>query len=107
MQKIYQLQGCKFSLERERDGAGNSGPAWSLFNSEESIKREKYVWVKDIKRGEIRIGCGIRVGSITSGSWWQCTGVTEILDTSDVDENGEYEWVKFMTGNSTYTATGF
>lgn len=112
MKKSYQLSGGRFSLFRERDNRGDSGPSWSLFDADATIKSKQYQWVNDARPGEVRIGCGIRVGSLTARTysaqdWWQCSGVSEILETSEVDENGEYEWIRFKTNKSTYKVEGF
>jgi len=109
--KKYQLSGGHFSLFRDRDHMGDSGPSWEIYDIDKSLDSGKYEWIEDADPGEVRIGCGIRVGSnnartYSEQDWWQCSGVTEILETSDVDENGKYAWIKFKTGNSIYTAKG-
>jgi hypothetical protein len=88
----------RYSLIRERDGAGDSGPMCQILELEEGynpIPNETYP----------RVGCGVRVGSpygrsYSSQDWWQTTPVTEILEES-VDRGG-YRIVKFKTKNSVY-----
>jgi len=82
----------RFSLVRERDGAGDSGPMCQI------LDRESYTAIKGEYRP--RVGCGVRVGSyagrtFVSQDWWQTTPVTEIL--------GEREdYIRFKTRNSIY-----
>lgn len=102
--KSVVLKPGRFSIQRERDGAGDSGPMWRLFDYDKSVEAVDYFWIEDAEPGEIRIGCGIRCGSINGRSfsgqdWWQTTGVTEILEVND-----DKTEVKFKTGNSIYTA---
>ena len=88
----------RYSLVRERDGVGDSGPMCHILDAESwtPIEGETYP----------RVGCGVRVGSYYARSysgqdWWQCTPITEILEES-VDDEG-YRTAKFKTRNSVYT----
>lgn len=88
----------KYSLIRERDGVGDSGPMCLIldFSSYTPIEGETYP----------RVGFGVRVGSyyartFSGQDWWQTTPITEILEES-VDTEG-YRTVKFKTRNSVYT----
>lgn len=88
----------RYSLIRERDGVGDSGPMCHILDAESwtPIEGETYP----------RVGCGVRVGSYYARSysgqdWWQTTPITEILEES-VDTEG-YRTVKFKTRNSVYT----
>jgi len=56
--------------------------------------------VKSMETGRPKIGCSVRVGSLTARSycaqdWWMTTEVTEILEDTE-------DKVKFKTKNSTY-----
>jgi hypothetical protein len=86
-----------YSLVRERDGVGDSGPMCEIIDAEsyKPIPNEVYP----------RVGCAVRVGSMcartySSQDWWCTTPVTEILEEW-LDEDG-YSHVKFKTKNSTY-----
>jgi len=88
----------RYSLIRERDGVGDSGPMCQILDYEswKPIEGETYP----------RVGCGVRVGSYIARTysgqdWWQCTPITEILEES-VDDEG-YRTVRFKTRNSVYT----
>lgn len=88
----------RYSLVREGDHMGDSGPMCQI------LDRESYMPIE----GETypRIGCGVRVGSyygrtFDSQDWWQTSPVTEILEES-VDDEG-YRTVKFKTRSSVYT----
>ena len=88
----------RYSLVRDRDGVGDSGPMCHILDAESwtPIEGETYP----------RVGCGVRVGSYYGRSysgqdWWQCTPIAEILEES-VDDEG-YRTVKFKTRNSIYT----
>jgi len=105
MQEVT-LKPGRYSLARESDNAGDSGPAWGCYKGKESIAENEYVWVKNAA-GLIKVGCGIRVGSITARSyshqdWWQCSPVTEILEVNEDNTR-----VKFKTSNSVYVAKSF
>lgn len=86
-----------YSLIRETDGAGDSGPMCEIldFESYKPIPGETYP----------RVGCGVRVGSYyvrtySGQDWWQTSPITEILEES-VDRDG-YRIVRFKTRNSVY-----
>jgi hypothetical protein len=87
-----------YSLVRELDGVGDSGPMCQILDPDEGyhpIPNETYP----------RVGCGVRVGSFYARTysmqdWWQTTPVTEILEEW-VDNEG-YSHVKFKTKNSIY-----
>ena len=84
-----------YSLRRDRDGAGDSGPmslvAWQLEDG--TIKYEH--------GARPRVGAIVMVGSLGGRSYaaqdyWATTTVTEIL------EDTEFR-MRFKTGNSVYT----
>ena len=83
-----------YSLRRDRDNAGDSGPLCiALWEEDGELKSE--LWARP------RVGVQIRVGALIARTyeaqdWWQTTEITEII--SDTEEE-----VKFKTGNSTYT----
>ena len=88
----------RYSLVRDSDGIGDSGPMCQILNEEnyQPIPDEVYP----------RIGCGIRVGSFYARSysgqdWWQTSPITEILQET-INDDG-YWTVKFKTKHSTYT----
>lgn len=88
----------RYSLIREHDGVGDSGPMCQIldFESYKPIEGETYP----------RVGCGVRVGSYMARTysgqdWWQTSPITEILEES-VDDEG-YRTVKFKTRSSVYT----
>ena len=88
----------RYSLVRDRDGAGDSGPMCHILDAESWTPIEGETYPK--------VGCGVRVGSYYGRSysgqdWWQCTPIAEILEES-VDDEG-YRTVKFKTRNSVYT----
>ena len=93
------LEGSRFGISRERDGAGDSGMMLSSLDPEQGYKP-----VGD--NGEIRVGCRIKCGTPyarTFGQgWWMTTVVTEILEVSE-----DRTFVRFKTGNSIYQARGF
>jgi len=99
---VIEIEGTRYSLERERDGAGDSGPMLTPFDWD----TRKAVG----KNGTIQIGLGVKCGSLmarTFGSdWWLTTPVTEIIAQGKNDD-GEGSWVQFRTGNSVYTVRGF
>lgn len=87
----------RYSLVREKDGRGDSGPMCEILDAESymPIPNEDYP----------KIGCGVRVGSpygrtYSMQDWWQTSPVTEILEET-IDDKG-YWTVKFKTKNSTY-----
>lgn len=83
-----------YSLVRESDGAGDSGPLSTLY----WMENEEVKWEHNAKP---RLGCSVRVGSITGRTfamqdYWTTTPVTEILEETDTE-------VKFKTrSNSIY-----
>lgn len=88
----------RYSLIRESDGAGDSGPMCQILDEEsyQPIPNETYP----------RVGCGVRVGSpygrtYSAQDYWQTTPITEIIEESINDEG--YWTVKFKTKNSIYT----
>ncbi len=87
----------KYSLVRDSDNAGDSGPMCQILDAESytPIEGETYP----------RVGCGVRVGSYIARTysmqdWWQTSPVTEILEET-VDENG-LRTCRFKTRSSTY-----
>lgn len=87
----------KYSLYREDESFGDSGPMCEILDSEsyKPIKGEYYP----------RVGCGVRVESFhgrtySNQDWWQTSLVTEILEES-VDDKG-HRTMKFKTRNSVY-----
>jgi len=87
----------RYSLIRESDGIGDSGPMCEILDNESytPIPNETYP----------RVGCGVRVGSpyarsYSSQDWWQTSPVTEILEES-MDSDGN-RTVKFKTRSSIY-----
>ena len=88
----------RYSLVRERDGAGDSGPMCQILDPEsyQPIPDEDYP----------KVGCGVRVGShygrtYAMQDWWQTSPVIEILEESINDQG--YWTVKFKTRSSIYT----
>jgi len=83
-------------LRRTRDNAGYQG------SSSEIIAWNDDGTVKSIKQGRPEVGCSVRVGTVTAGTfsnidWWMTTEVTEIMeDTPDKvrfkTKNSEYVW---------------
>lgn len=107
----FKLKGGRFSITRERDGAGDSGMLFrSLKWPEDTTKK---CTIDDLERvgetGEIIVGCCMYCGShyartMQTQDWWLTTEVTEILETGE-DERGS--WARVKTGNSIYLAKGF
>lgn len=91
-------------LERERDGAGDSGPMlvqYGYTNNELETHTPKDL-------SDLKVGFCVRVGSLTARSYssqdyWTTTYITEILEDHSMDKD---PWVKFKTGNSIYTLRG-
>lgn len=86
-----------YSLVRESDGAGDSGPMSVAFWEGED-EGYKSIYRQDDARP--RVGVSMRVGSPYARTyqhqdWWQTTYVTEILEDTPT-------MVKFKTRNSTY-----
>ena len=99
MTQVIKLNGGRYSLKRERDGRGDSGPMFRSIDPSTGKKKGE--------EGEIHMGCAIQCGtffarSYSAQDWWLTTPVTEILEISD-DGNT----VKFKTGNSIYIARAF
>lgn len=102
--KIELKKGARYSLRRERDGAGDSGPMlvpvyWKEVTQDDGTKDYEMEFGE---RGTIQVGAAVRVGSITARSyqyqdWWQTTAITEILERNEDDT-----YIKFKTGNSVY-----
>lgn len=97
LMKVIEEKHMRYSLVRERDKAGDSGPMCQILDEDnyQPIIGEVYP----------RVGCGVRVGSFyartySGQDYWQTTPVTEILE-EHVDNEG-YSHVKFKTKNSTY-----
>lgn len=89
--KKVKLAGSRFSLEREKDGAGDSGALYPMGDKTQP-------W------GVIKVGysvfCGAwRTTMFGADTWWLTTPVTEILKVN----KGKTE-VRFKTGNSVYVA---
>jgi hypothetical protein len=82
-----------YSLRRESDGAGDSGPVSLLLWEEDGE-------LKTESDGKPRVGVAIQVGSLTARSYqyqdyWQTTYITEILEEKE-------NYVRFKTTNSIY-----
>lgn len=82
-----------YFLERERDGAGDSGQmCLGLWEENGEVKVEE--------NAKPRLGIALRVGSsyartMSAQDWWQTSYITEILEEKE-------DYVKFRTGNSIY-----
>ena len=91
------LNGGRYSLYRERDGAGDSGMMLEAIDPDTG---------EVVSHGEIIIGHSIKCGSPlarTFGSdWWITTPVTEILEV-----NEEKTEARVKTGNSIYKVKAF
>ena len=88
----------RYSLIRESDGRGDSGPMCEILDAEsyQPIPGEDYP----------KVGCGIRVGSpygrtYSIQDWWQTSPITEIIEETINDEG--YWTVRFKTRSSIYT----
>lgn len=84
-----------FSLYRERDGAGDSGPMSVAF-----VRNEDTGEVEKEENAKPRVGVVMRVGTYFARTmqyqdYWTTTMVTEIIEERD-------DYVKFKTGNSVY-----
>jgi len=85
--------GLMFSLTRERDGVGDSGPMSRIIWEEDGeLKYED--------GGRPRVGVQIIVGSYIARTmqhqdYWHTTTITEILEERD-------DYARFKTGNSIY-----
>lgn len=100
MQELSLTKYSRFSISREGDEAGDSGPLL------ESIDPDTL----EVTHGVVKVGCRIRCGSRYARSyhqqdWWMTTKVTEIFDIQE----GEFSSsCKFKTAsNSTYVCKGF
>jgi hypothetical protein len=88
----------RYSLIRESDGVGDSGPMCQILDA------ESYQPIPDADYP--RVGCGVRVGSpygrtYSAQDYWQTSPVTEILEETINDQG--YWTVKFKTRSSVYT----
>jgi hypothetical protein len=88
----------KYSLVRDGDNAGDSGPMCQILDAESYMPIEGETYP--------RVGCGVRVGSYIGRTysmqdWWQTSPITEIIQES-IDDAGFWT-VRFKTRNSTYT----
>jgi len=87
-------------LIREKDGEGFNGSVV------QAIAWNEDGTFKEIVTDHPVVGCSLKVGSVTAGTystkdWWMTTPVTEILEERK-NEEGKYEYVKFTTENSIY-----
>jgi hypothetical protein len=86
-----------YSLQRERDGAGDSGHM-SL-----AIYKDDKGTIQMEENARPRVGVSMRVGShyarsYSAQDWWQTTYIQEIISETP-------DQVVFKTGNSVYTWT--
>ena len=95
----------KYSLQRESDGVGDSGPSLvSLcLGKEEEDGKDKIDYI----RNEIVVGGLVECGAIGGRSYaaqdyWRTSVVTEILSV-----NEDRSEVRFKTRNSIYTCKAF
>lgn len=95
MKTRYKLDQSRYSLSRELDRAGDSGPMLNAvwLDENEEVQTEPNV---------LEIGKACQCGSFLAGTystqdWWCTTPITEFLE---VDE--ENSIFKFKTGNSVY-----
>ena len=82
----------RYSLYREGDNMGDSGPMCDI------IDGESWTVISDERRP--RVGCAVRVGSYNARTYsyqdyWTTTPVTEILEETDT-------YMRFKTRNSVY-----
>lgn len=102
----YKIKGNRFSLRRDRDGAGDAG---SMLRA--VTMKGKYIG----KDGLVKVGCGIHCGSYYARSyanqdWWLTTAVTKIVSVKTVQgdlPNIKIIEVKVKTKNSDYTIRGY
>lgn len=92
-----------YSLYRTRDGAGDSGPYFSIARLDEKGVVERQNWADKPK-----VGWNVTVGAVgaraySAQDYWATTPVTEIVeDKLKSDDNGRFHYVRFKTGNSEY-----
>jgi hypothetical protein len=91
-----------YSLRRQRDGAGDSGPMSS------AIFYNEYGQPERIENARPFVGAVMIVGtymarSYSAQDYWQTTPVTEIIrEWVETRGNDECKCVHFKTGNSEY-----
>lgn len=101
----------KYSLQRTRDGRGDSGPmsdAYTLIYDAAG----KLVNYTVEHNAEPKVGVVMRVGTMFARSysaqdWWQTTLVTEILERRPNPKEPESIYIRFKTGNSEYEWQSF
>lgn len=103
------LSGTRWSLERTRDGMGDSGPMFLALDPKKKLKKPAVVQEELAvgKSGEIRVGCAVLCGSYMARSfqrqdWWRTSLVTKI--TRVVYEGKKVIEVRFKTNKSEYIA---
>lgn len=87
----------RYSLVRDKDGAGDSGPMCQILDAESGMPVHNADYPM--------VGFGVRVGSpygrtYSAQDYWQTTPITEITEESVNDEG--FWTVKFKTKNSSY-----
>lgn len=87
-----------FALQRERDGAGDSGRMLECLTPNEEENKV------DVTHNEVKVGSAIKVGSFWARTmqwqdWWRTTLVDEI---EVVEKTEESLLLKLQTKNSTY-----
>ena len=103
MDKI-EIPGYRYSLQRDRDDAGDSGPWLEAFDWDNPNAEHE--------QGVIEVGKGVRVGSLYARTmqaqdWWLTTPVGEIL-SHETDEESDGGTIHFTTQNgSSYTLRYF
>jgi len=102
--KKVKLSGSRWSVERTRDGAGDSGSMLLALDPKKKFKgpltHQEQLVVGEL--GEIRVGCAVLVGSYMARSyqhqdWWRTTLVKKI--TRVVQKGKEVIEVRFKTVN--------
>jgi len=96
---FIRLNGGRYRLRRDRDGAGDSGMMLNAICAETGKRVGE--------NGEIAVGCAVQCGTpfgrtMSDQDWWLTMPITEIIERSDEDK-----CIKFRTQNSTYTLTAF
>ncbi len=101
----------KYSLQRTRDGRGDSGPMSDAYTPiyDEDGKLVNYTTEHN---SEPKVGVVMRVGSMLARSysaqdWWQTTLITEILERRVDPKDPDSVYVRFKTGNSEYEWQSF